>query len=135
NGQNYADDWSTSYVGHFLIEAEKKGYVLPSSFKSKWIAYQQRAAKDWRLNLNYRNDIAQAYRLYTLALAGSSDMGSMNRLRETTGISNEAKLRLAAAYAIAGQKQAAQSLLNTSSLDNNNSYYYYGSPERNRAMA
>nr|WP_321540552.1 alpha-2-macroglobulin family protein [Flavobacterium piscinae] len=24
SGQNYADDWSSSYVGHFLIEAEKK---------------------------------------------------------------------------------------------------------------
>lgn len=135
SGQNYANDWSTSYVGHFLIEAEKKGYVLPSSFKSKWIAYQQRAAKDWRLNTGYRNDIAQAYRLYTLALAGSADLGSMNRLRETQGISNEAKLRLAAAYAIAGQNQAAQSLLNTSSIDDINSYYYYGSPDRNRAMA
>lgn len=135
NGQNYADDWSTSYVGHFLIEAEKKGYVLPSSFKSKWIAYQQRASKDWRLNASYRNDMAQAYRLYTLALAGSPDLGSMNRLRETTGLSNEAKLRLASAYAIAGQKQAGQSLLNQSSLDDVNSYYYYGSPERNRAMA
>lgn len=135
NGQNYADDWSTSYVGHFLIEAEKKGYVLPSSFKSKWIGYQQRASKDWRLNPNYRNDIAQAYRLYTLALAGSPDLGSMNRLRETANISNEAKLRLASAYAIAGQKQAGQSLLNQSSLDDVNSYYYYGSPERNRAMA
>ena len=134
SGQNYANDWSTSYVGHFLIEAEKKGYVLPSSFKSKWIAYQQRAAKDWRLNESYRNDIAQAYRLYTLALVGSPDMGSMNRLRETKDISNEAKLRLAAAYAIAGQKQAAQSLLNTSSIDDTNSYYYYGSPDRNKAM-
>lgn len=135
SGQNYANDWSTSYVGHFLIEAEKKGYVLPSSFKSKWIAYQQRAAKDWRFNESYRNDIAQAYRLYTLALVGSPDMGSMNRLRETANISNEAKLRLAAAYAIVGQKQAALSLLNTSSLDEMNSYYYYGSPDRNRAMA
>src|SRR5690606_41342207 len=80
-------------------------------------------------------DIAQAYRLYTLALVGSPDMGSMNRLRETANISNEAKLRLAAAYAIAGQRQAAQTMLNSASLDNINSYYYYGSPERNRAMA
>src|SRR5690554_1175804 len=135
SGQNYANDWSTSYVGHFLIEAEKKGYVLPRPFKSSWIAYQQRAAKDWRMSSTYRNDIAQAYRLYTLALVGSPDMGSMNRLRETANISNEAKLRLAAAYAIVGQKQAALSLLNTSSLDEMNSYYYYGSPERNRAMA
>lgn len=135
SGQNYANDWSTSYVGHFLIEAENKGYVLPRSFKASWVSYQQRAAKDWRMNLSYQNDIAQAYRLYTLALAGSADLASMNRLRETHGISNEAKLRLAAAYAIAGQSQAAQSLLNTSVIDNLNSYNYYGSPDRNRAMA
>ena len=136
SGQNYADDWSSSYVGHFLIEAEKKGYVLPLNFKTKWIGYQQKASKEWRFAKN-GNDFAQAYRLYTLALAGSPDMASMNRLRETIGISNESKLRLAAAYALAGQKQAAQSVFNQSKIDdtNPNSYYYYGSPERNKAMA
>jgi uncharacterized protein YfaS (alpha-2-macroglobulin family) len=136
SGQNYADDWSSSYVGHFLIEAEKKGYVLPLNFKAKWIGYQQKASKEWRFAKN-DNDFAQAYRLYTLALAGSPDMASMNRLRETIGISNESKLRLAAAYALAGQKQAAQSVFNQSKIDdtNPNSYYYYGSPERNQAMA
>jgi uncharacterized protein YfaS (alpha-2-macroglobulin family) len=136
SGQNYADDWSTSYVGHFLIEAEKKGYSLPINFKSKWISYQKSVAKDWRYNKS-SNDFAQAYRLYTLALAGSPDMASMNRLRETAGISNESKLRLAAAYALAGQKQAAQSLFSRSSLDavNTNGYSYYGSAERNKAMA
>jgi alpha-2-macroglobulin len=136
SGQNYADDWSTSYVGHFLIEAEKKGYSLPINFKSKWISYQKSVAKDWRYNKS-TNDFAQAYRLYTLALAGSPDMASMNRLRETAGISNESKLRLAAAYALAGQKQAAQSLFSRSSLDavHNNGYSYYGSAERNKAMA
>ncbi len=136
SGQNYADDWSSSYVGHFLIEAEKKGYVLPLNFKAKWMGYQQKTAKEWRFAKN-GNDFAQAYRLYTLALAGSPDMASMNRLRETTGISNESKLRLAAAYALAGQKQAAQSVFNQSKIDdsNPNYYYYYGSSDRNRAMA
>lgn len=136
SGQNYADDWSSSYVGHFLIEAEKKGYVLPLNFKAKWIGYQQKTAKEWRFAKN-GNDFAQAYRLYTLALAGSPDMASMNRLRETTGVSNESKLRLAAAYALAGQKQAAQSVFNQSKIDdsNPNYYYYYGSSDRNKAMA
>jgi uncharacterized protein YfaS (alpha-2-macroglobulin family) len=135
SGQNYADDWSSSYVGHFLIEAEKKGYVLPLNFKAKWIGYQQKASKEWRFAKN-GNDFAQAYRLYTLALAGSPDMASMNRLRETIGISNESKLRLAAAYALAGQKQAAQSVFNQSKIDDTNpNSYYYGSPERNKAMA
>ncbi|WP_291286869.1 MG2 domain-containing protein [Flavobacterium sp.] len=137
-GNTTADDWGSSYAGHFLIEAEKKGYVLPINFKSKWISYQQKEAKQWRFEVKYGNDLAQAYRLYTLALAGNADLSSMNRLRETKGISNESKLRLAAAYVLAGQKSAGQNLLLRTSIDNESNeynYYYYGSSERNRAMA
>ena len=139
-GNSYADDWGSSYVGHFLIEAEKKGYVLPINFKQKWISYQQKEAKKWRFEQRSGNDFAQAYRLYTLALAGASDLSSMNRLRETTGISNETQLRLAASYVLAGQQQAGLSLLMKSKIDEDDSYngynyYYYGSSERNRAMA
>jgi len=135
-----ADDWGTSYAGHFLIEAEKKGYVLPISFKSKWLSYQQKAAKQWRFEKSYGNDLAQSYRLYTLALAGAPDLASMNRLRETVGISNESKLRLAACYAMLKQNAAGMSLLSKSFIDEQNTddgyyYYYYGSAERNRAMA
>jgi uncharacterized protein YfaS (alpha-2-macroglobulin family) len=137
-GNTTADDWGTSYAGHFLIEAEKKGYVLPINFKSKWISYQQREAKQWRFEPKYGNDLAQAYRLYTLALAGSADLSSMNRLRETKGISNESNLRLAAAYVLAGQKSAGLNLFLHSKIEDESSkynYYYYGSSERNRAMA
>lgn len=136
-GQSEADDWGTSYAGHFLIEAEKKGYALPLNTKKQWIGYQQKTARAWRYYKEYRNDFAQAYRLYTLALAGSPDLSSMNRLRETAGIGNESMLRLAAAYALAGQKSVGQQLLGQSNLDaeSDYNYYYYGSPERNRAMA
>jgi uncharacterized protein YfaS (alpha-2-macroglobulin family) len=137
-GNTIADDWGTSYAGHFLIEAEKKGYVLPVSFKNKWISYQQKEARSWRFYPQYGNDLAQAYRVYTLALAGVPDLSSMNRLRETAGISNESRLRLAAAYVLAGQKSAGEMLLGKSVIDEvynpNNYYYYYGSAERNRAM-
>ncbi|MEO8240366.1 MAG: MG2 domain-containing protein [Flavobacterium sp.] len=137
-GNTIADDWGSSYAGHFLIEAEKKGYVLPINFKSKWISYQQKEAKQWRFEPRYGNDLAQSYRLYTLALAGNADLSSMNRLRETKGISNESMLRLAAAYVLAGQKSAGLNLLLHSKIENESSdynYYYYGSSERNRAMA
>ncbi|MCI9846618.1 alpha-2-macroglobulin family protein [Flavobacterium pectinovorum] len=137
-GNTIADDWGTSYAGHFLIEAEKKGYILPINFKSKWISYQQREAKQWRFEPKYGNDLAQAYRLYTLALAGNADLSSMNRLRETKEISNESKLRLAAAYVLAGQKSAGLNLFLHSKIEaesSNYNYYYYGSGERNRAMA
>ncbi|PZR24108.1 MAG: hypothetical protein DI539_01455 [Flavobacterium psychrophilum] len=137
-GMSEADDWGSSYAGHFFIEAEKKGYALPLNAKKQWLQYQQRVARQWRYDSGYHNDFAQAYRLYTLALAGAADLSSMNRLRETSGISNESRLRLAAAYALAGQKAVGQQLLAQSSLDTDNSpyqYYYYGSAARNRAMA
>jgi len=136
-GNRTANDWGTSYSGHFLIEAEKKGYVLPLTFMSNWIKYQQQAAKDWRENSRYNNTLNQAYRLYTLALAGHPDLASMNRLRESS-LSNDAKWRLAAAYAMAGQKEIAKRLANTANIDfrpYKYDYYTYGSSDRNRAMA
>jgi hypothetical protein len=137
-GEADPDDWGTSYSGHFMIEAEKKGYVLPFSFKSNWIRYQKEAARNWKPRYNgYSGDINQAYRLYTLALSGNADLGAMNRLREYDGLSNEAKWRLAAAYALVGQKQASERLANTASIEFNsaNSRYSYGSVTRNKAMA
>lgn len=132
-GQSEADDWATSYVGHFLLEAEKKGYSIPNTMKNNWLSFQKRMAKEWRYG-GYGNDLAQAYRLFTLALANKPDVASMNRLRETQGISNDAKLRLALAYAIAGQKSIATNLLTNSSVEPSQNTYYYGSAERSRAM-
>ncbi|TWO33829.1 hypothetical protein E1J38_003380 [Seonamhaeicola sediminis] len=138
-GETSANDWGTSYAGHFMIEAEKKGYVLPLTFKSSWIKYQRQTARDWRPSYTrYNSDLAQAYRLYTLALAGHPDLASMNRLREYSELSNEAKWRLAAAYALAGQKEASESISKLANIHfepNKYNYYTYGSIDRNRAMA
>lgn len=136
-GQNYSNDWSTSYTGHFLLEAEKKGYVVPIGFKSNWTKYQQNDAKQWR-NGSDRSDLAQAYRLYTLAFAGNADVASMNRLREAGGLSEEAKFRLSATYALIGQADVAKDIISTARLDFDGYKYNdftYGSPDRNRAMA
>lgn len=135
-GQNYVNDWGTTYAGHFLLEAEKRGYVLPIGFKSSWISYQQNVAKQWRSGQN--SDLAQAYRLYTLALSGNADVASMNRLRESAGITNEAKFRLAASYALIGQADVAKKIVAGARLEVENDtydYYTYGSSDRNRAMA
>jgi uncharacterized protein YfaS (alpha-2-macroglobulin family) len=137
-GEVDPNDWGTSYSGHFMIEAEKKGYVLPFSFKSNWVRYQKEAARNWKPNYTgYSGDVNQAYRLYTLALSGNADLGAMNRLREFDRLSNEAKWRLAAAYALVGQKQASKELANTASIDFIEQYrrYNYGSVVRNKAMA
>lgn len=136
-GENSANDWGSSYAGHFMLEAEKKGYVLPFAFKSNWVRYQKEAARNWKPSYDDYSDLNQAYRLYTLALSGNPDLGAMNRLREYDRISNDAKWRLAAAYALVGQKQASKALANTASIEfSNGSYSYsYGSVTRNKAMA
>lgn len=137
-GEPDPNDWGTSYAGHFMMEAEKKGYVLPLSFKSNWVRYQKEAARNWKPNYNsYSGDTNQAYRLYTLALSGNADLGAMNRLREFDGLSNEAKWRLAAAYALVGQKQASEELANTATIQfvDRYNHYNYGSATRNKAMA
>ena len=136
-GQAQANDWGTSFAGHFLLEAKKKGYVLPIGFTSGWVNYQRQVAKQWRAGEG-SSDLAQAYRLYTLALSGNADVASMNRLREMGKLSNEAKFRLAATYALIGQGNVANTLLGDASLDFKNykyNYTTYGSSSRNRAMA
>ncbi|PQJ68607.1 alpha-2-macroglobulin family protein [Polaribacter butkevichii] len=138
-GENYVNDWGTTYAGHFMLEAAKKGFVLPLTFKSNFIRYQKNAARNWRPNYSHNyTDLAQAYRLYTLALAGSPDLSAMNRMREFKQISNEAKWRLAAAYALAGQKEASKEIMSSANINFTSSkynYYSYGSVDRNRAMA
>ncbi|WP_159949359.1 alpha-2-macroglobulin family protein [Polaribacter septentrionalilitoris] len=136
-GENEISDWGTSYAGHFLLEAERKGFVLPLTFKSNFITYQKQVSRNWRPRYNsYSRDVSQAYRLYTLALAGSPDLSAMNRLREFKLISNEAKWRLAATYALVGQKEAADEILQKADLNfAGYNYYNYGSSTRNKAMA
>ncbi len=132
-------DWGTSYAGHFMLEAELKGFSLPVNFIKNWLKYQKKTAKNWRKsNDKYRqDDLLQAYRLYTLALANSPDLGSMNRLREQPDLSPQARWRLAATYILAGQPEVAQSVIENSPMDvadYSGFNYSYGSRERDWAM-
>ncbi|MCK4748999.1 MAG: alpha-2-macroglobulin, partial [Bacteroidales bacterium] len=112
-GSGDASHWATSYAGHFLLEAENKGFALPVNFRNQWIRFQRKEARRWKKTGDqYRqDDLVQAYRLYTLALAGEPELGAMNRLRETEGISVQSVWRLAAGYALAGQTETAEQLV------------------------
>jgi uncharacterized protein YfaS (alpha-2-macroglobulin family) len=105
-----AQEWSSNYVGHFLLEAQRAGYLLPPELLSKWKVHQRRQARRWSGNQSNAAAITQAYRLFSLALAGSCELGAMNRLRETRGLSTVARFRLAAAYELCGQGEAARRL-------------------------
>ena len=141
-GGSYSSEWGTNYAGHFLLEAERKGYSIPKTMKNAWLKFQKNQAKAWhKPNQNVGgpryDDLTQAYRLYTLALAGKPQLGLMNRLRERKDLSLPAKWRLAAAYQLAGQKEAALGLVKNVGRtvpEYTELSYTYGSNERDEAM-
>jgi len=139
-GLNAADDWGTNYAGHFLIEAKAKGYSLPYGLLDNWKKYQKQKAQNYASSKNtayYGEDLTQAYRLYTLALAGTPELGAMNRLKETSSLSAEAKWRLSATYALIGQSEVAKKMIYKipSTPKVYQDYYFtYGSLERDEAM-
>ena len=81
-GSNNVSEWATNYAGHFMLEAEKLGYVIPGNVKTNWLKYQKEKASKWTDDGN-TSQMTQAYRLYTLALAGQPDKSAMNRLKES----------------------------------------------------
>ncbi len=141
-GRNYVYDWATTYAGHFLVEAKAKGYEVPSLMMDRWVEYQKSVARNWRPDNgdNYYSGnyaLEQAYRLYTLALAGEAELGAMNRLREMPKLSVSTKWRLAAAYAVAGRKEVAEEIVNglTTDIDPYTELSYtFGSATRDEAM-
>ncbi len=136
--------WGTSYAGHFMLEASAKGYALPVRFLDNWISYQRSQARGWspgqvpgRFVSYHQDDLLQAYRLYTLALANQPELGAMNRLREASGLSLQARWRLAAAYVLAGQPEAAERLVHNHDWQMEAYSAFnasYGSAERDMAM-
>lgn len=136
-GSNAANEWGTNYAGHFMIEAEEKGYTLPPQMKSKWINFQQDQANNWSPhNERYRDDgFTQAYRLFTLALADVANLGEMNRLREYEKLGTQARHFLSMAYVYAGKKEVAMQLIAGAEKEKTNLYTHtYGSKERNMAI-
>ncbi len=144
-GESHVSEWGTNYAGHFLIEAEKQGYVVPAGLKSRWIKYQTNMAKSWNYKENpydhyYASESylhTQSYRLYTLALAGSPELGSMNKLREERNLSGAMAWRLAASYELIGQHEVALQIIKNlkTSVNPYREYSYtFGSDFRDQAM-
>lgn len=138
-GYSREDYWTTSYVGHFLIEARARGYSVPNGLLSKWQSYQRQIANAWSIT-RAKDDPAlqQAYRLYTLARAGQAQLGAMNRLRSLETLPTAAARRLGTAFLAAGNEKVGKELLqrqeNTAKENVFESYSCYGSDLRNHAM-
>jgi uncharacterized protein YfaS (alpha-2-macroglobulin family) len=138
-GENRSDEWGSNYAGHFLIEAQNAGYNMPVGLLDELLRYLKSKASNWSPNSTnfYGGDLSQAYRLYVLALGKRADIAAMNRLRSFQYLSVSAKWRLAAAYKLAGQTDAANNMIR--GLDTTVDPYQqlggtYGSDLRDEAM-
>jgi uncharacterized protein YfaS (alpha-2-macroglobulin family)/uncharacterized protein YxeA len=118
-GSGDSDEWGTNYTAHFLVESQNTGYTLPVGMFDGIIRFLKNKASNWVPNSNnfYGGDLSQAYRLYVLALAKRADIAAMNRLRTFEYLSVAAKWRLAAAYKLAGQGEAANGLVENLATD------------------
>jgi len=110
SGNDPRNSWVTSYAGHFLVEANQLGYPVPPPMLADWVKHQKSAARSWSSG-GVVSRLDQAYRLYTLALAGQPELGAMNRLRESGDLLTVERWQLAAAYRIAGLVAAAEDLV------------------------
>ncbi len=134
----YSNDWANAYAVHFLLEAKKKGYNVPSSFLNNCLNYLERRVSNWQANEQYRyREASQAYRLFVLALGERGNLGAMNRLRQTEKLTTSSKMFLVAAYSILGKKEAVDDLNNKvkNNGDYGRSYANFHSDLRNKALS
>lgn len=144
-GDGAANEWVSTYAGTFLVMAQEKGFAVNPSVLNKWKSYQRTMSRNWapadrnttRRGWYWQSDYQQAYRLYSLALAGAAEQGAMNRLKEVKDLAQQAKWRLAAAYALSGQQNAAGEIIfnvktTVDPYSSNNNIY--GSYDRDEAM-
>jgi len=94
-------------------------------------------ANDWTVSRDsVWRTMSQSYRLYVLSLAGRAQLGAMNRLADLP-LQHTARLRLAAAYKLAGMDQQARlqySKSDTKIVSYRELSYTYGSDLRDRAL-
>ncbi|HBA85762.1 MAG TPA: hypothetical protein DCZ95_16895 [Verrucomicrobia bacterium] len=101
-------EWGSVYAAHFLTEAARAGYDVPSDrlnaaleFLQKRLAQRVTKASDLQL---------RPYICLVLALAGKPEHGWMARLREES-LDASGRVELAAALAAAGRRRDAAAVL------------------------
>jgi alpha-2-macroglobulin len=113
-GATTTDEWATNYGGHYLLEASRLGYHVPSDLMDSWMAFQRRMAAR-----ESGNSATRSYRLFLLALAGEPMVSAMNLLAEEKldTMDNLSKWLLASGYKLAGMDQAAHRILATATTE------------------
>jgi uncharacterized protein YfaS (alpha-2-macroglobulin family) len=106
-------EWGSVYATHFLVEAVKAGYEVPSDRVDAAVEYLQKLLA--RRVTNAADLQQRPYICLVLALAGKPEHGWMARLREEP-LEASGRVELAAALAAAGRRRDAASILASQAL-------------------
>ena len=107
-----SNTWVSSMAGQFLSEAKEAGFEVSGGVLKSWKSFQQKMSQAYRSAGNVAfSYLDEAYRLYSLAAAGTPNIAAMNRLRSVEGMGNQARWVLASAYALSGKASLAEALL------------------------
>jgi uncharacterized protein YfaS (alpha-2-macroglobulin family) len=119
-------DWGSVYAIHFLLEASKAGYTVPSEQLNAAYTWLERILNE---PVKERNEVTESdwnaymcnrsYACYVLARAGRVPHSWLTRLREQVqSLDIPTKLNLAGALAAAGMHREAGTLLDSIGLQN-----------------
>ena len=131
--------WVSTYIGKFLLDAEKAGYSLPNGMLERYIQFDRKQARNWSFDEDRPWEMhQQAHRLMVLAEAGQPEVGAMTRLRNFSGLDDLSAILLAGAYAELNETDLAQNLLARERMDlvgnRRHQWRSFGSQFRNQAL-
>ena len=138
-GGSASSSWISSMAGLFLAEASGAGYKVDGAVLGAWKRYQQKLSGAYRIaGSSVLSHMDEAYRLYSLTVAGAPSTSAMNRLREEGNIGYRASWMLASAYALSGKTKVAEAIVSAVGRDFEDYDSYnmtYGTPFRDRMVA
>lgn len=120
---NFVNVWTTVYTMHFLVEAQKAGYAVREEVIQRGMRALNQIARSRDIKNYYFTvgnetqvkrlaDKSSLYALYVLALNNRADKSLMDFYKiEKNLLSTDMKYLLAAAYALAGDRQSFNELL------------------------
>ncbi|MEQ8469812.1 MAG: MG2 domain-containing protein [Marinoscillum sp.] len=111
-GGNSASEWGSNYAGQFLIEARKKGYVVPDLMYDGIVRYLERQTRQGSKDPQYL--MTRVNRCFVLALANKAPISEMNLLKQNNyeEMSSVQKWMLVTAYKLAGAEDKVSGLAN-----------------------
>ncbi|MDY2859260.1 MAG: MG2 domain-containing protein [Candidatus Cryptobacteroides sp.] len=111
-GTGKSNEWVSSMALEFLAAARAEGFQVAGDVVNALVKYQRNCVNAYKRSTGYAlDDLAQAYRLFSLAVSGNADEASMNRLKLGGELSWPATMMLASAYSACGKAAVGKEII------------------------